>query len=179
MSAASETDPDLIDFEQGERQSGESVLAWVRAEGVTAILTDRRLCLHSAGSAARCVSMTGPTLRYQPREEGDRLRAAFETDDGDLQFVVAGEEERAHLGNLLGNLAELREAQSKLQQAGLDLHYVSPPREGGDEGVSAVYQLIRLKEMLNQGLFSEIEFLRQRTVMIDRLCGEASSAAGP
>ena len=171
--------PDVEAFEASERERGESVLSWVLAEGGTVILTDRRLCHVAAGAVARCVTMTGATLRYQPTVAGERIRAAFETDDGPIEFVVDGAEERGHLGNLLGNLAELREALGKLEQAGIDPRFVSPPREAGGEGVSAAYQLIRLKEMLNQGLFSEIEFLMQRTVMVGRLHEQFLAASGP
>ena len=179
MSNAVETHPEVAAFEAAERQSGESVLSWVLAEGGTAILTDRRLCHVAGGAVSRCVTVTGAILRYRPSVEGERILAAFETDDGPFEFLVEGAEERSHLGNLLGNLAELREALGKLEQAGIDPLFVSPPTEAGGEGVSAAYQLIRLKEMLNQGLFSEIEFLMQRTVMVGRIHEQFLAAPGP
>lgn len=170
--------PNLEAFEASDRQPGESVLCWVvtvEEEGAgAAILTDRRLCRRGPDGKLAGVPVTGRTLRYAPRSEGDFLTAAFETDAGPLEFSVRGEEEIRHLGNLLGNLAELREAQRKLEEAGIDPDFMSPPREAGAEGVSAVYQLIRLKEMLNQGLFSEIEFAMQRTVMIGRFLDQSS-----
>ena len=124
------------------------------------------------------VPVTGPVLRYQPNVDGDSLYARFETDAGTLAFTVEGEEEQAHFGNLLGNLADLREAQAKLAEAGLDPGFVSPAQEGADEGVSAAYQLIRLKEMLNRGLLGEIEFMIERMRMIDGFKEQASAGAG-
>ena len=49
------------------------------------------------------------------------------------------------------------------------------PAEEGGESVSAIYRLIRLKEMLNQGLFSDIEFALQRQVMIADFLRQAES----
>ena len=170
-------------FDADHRQAGESRLAWVHAragggEGVV-ILTDRRIAFCAAGEPLESVPVTGQVLRYAPAVEGDTLTARFETDAGPFEFAVVGDEERGHFGNFLGNLAELREAQAKLEKAGLDPLFVSPPREPGQEGVSAIYQLIRLKEMLNQGLFSEIEFALQRVTMIDRFRQQAEQDGGP
>ena len=167
-------------FDADHRQAGESLLCWVHAvavgrEGV-AILTDRRIGF-CAGGPLESVPATGEVLRYAPTVEGETLTARFETDAGPFEFAVIGEEERRHFGTFLGNLAELREAQTKLENAGLDPLFVSPPREPGQEGVSAIYQLIRLKEMLNQGLFSEIEFALQRVTMISRFSEQAQQGA--
>lgn len=164
-------------FEADSRQTGESVLNWVHASargasGI-AILTDRRLCFCADTGAVDSVSVTGPVLRYNPNVEDDSITAAFETGDGPIAFTLSRGEEEQHLGNLLGNLADLREAQSKLEDAGVDPLHVSPPPGGASEGVSAIYQLMRLKEMLNQGLFSEIEFALERQVMIERFVEQA------
>lgn len=160
------------------------MLAWVVAtdseceagEGV-AILTDRRLRFHHADAAEACreVSVLESTLRYVPLNNGEDVFARFETDDGPLAFIVEGEMDCRHLGNLLGNLKELREAQARLQASGLDPTFVSPPLAGMSEGVSAIYQLIRLKELFNQGLFGEPEFALQRTMMIGKFVDEGAT----
>lgn len=183
---AAESNAHLEAFHASARAAGESVLNWVVAtdsegeagEGV-AILTDRRLRFHHADAAEACreVPVLGATLRYAPLTNGDDLLARFETDGGPLSFIVEGEIERQHLGNLLGSLKELREAQARMEMSGLDPAFVSPPREGAAEGVSAIYQLMRLKELLNQGLFGETEFALQRTMMIGRFVDEGATQA--
>ena len=180
---AAESNAHLEAFHASARAAGESVLAWVVAtdsegdagQGV-AILTDRQLRFHHADAddACREVAVLGATLRYAPLTNGDDLLARFETDGGPLSFIVEGESERRHLGNLLGNLKELREAQARMEMSGLDPAFVSPPCEGAAEGVSAIHQLIRLKELLNQGLFGEAEFALQRTMMIGKFVDEGA-----
>ena len=171
-------DDEVVAFEAGEREPGESVLVWVHAvmgaSAGTAILTDRRLCFRAGDGIIGSIPVLGRELRYLPEDEGETLIARFETEHGGIAFAVVGEEEQRHLGNLLGNLAELREAQDKLERAGLSPLF-APPAEEGAESVSAVYRLIRLKELLNQGLFSDIEFALQRQVMIADFLRQAES----
>ena len=181
---AVETNEHLDSFNASRRAPGESVLAWVMAtdcegdagEGV-AVLTDRRLCFHHASLFAepsREVPVLGEVLRYAPIVNGDSLLAKFETDGGPLSFIVEGESDRRHMGNLLGNLQDLREAQARMEKSGLDPAFVSPPPDGAAEGVSAIYQLIRLKEMFNQGFFGTAEFALQRTMMIQKFVEEGA-----
>ena len=144
-----------------------------RAAGV-AILTDRRLCFVGAAGCTS-LSMLGEELRYVPGP-GEPPEARFETEEGALAFEVHGPEEQAHLGNLLGNLADLREARAKLQRMGVDYRFVSPAREGAEEGVSAIYQLMRLKELLNKGVFGEMDFALERTMMVQRFVEEGAAA---
>jgi len=120
------------------------------------------------------VPVLGEILRYAPITNGDTLLAKFETDDGPLDFIVEGEPEIRHLGNLLGNLQELREAKARMDLSGLEPTFVSAPREGAVEGVSAIYQLIRLKELLNQGLLGEMEFVLERSMMVQRFVEEGA-----
>ena len=181
-----ETNAHLDSFEASRRAAGESVLAWVLATGEgdpaqgVAVLTDRRLCLHRASLSddpGREVPVLGQVLRYDPIVDGDRLVARFETDGGPLSFVVEGETERRHFDNFLGNLAELREAQARMERSGLDPTFVSPPREGAEEGVSALYQLIRLKELLNLGILGEVDFALERTMMVQKFVEQGAQAA--
>lgn len=183
-----ESNEHLDSFEALRRAPGESVLCWVVATGGdgdpapgVAVLTDRRLCLHHASlpeASRREVPVLGKVLRYAPVVDGDFLRATFETDGGPLSFVVEGETERRHFENLLGNLKDLRDAQDRMEMSGLDPAFVSPPREGESEGVSALYQLMRLRELMNLGILGEMDFALERTMMIQRFVEQGAGPSG-
>lgn len=173
----SESNPYTDAFDRDHRAPGESVLNWIVAsrDGQigAVILTDRRLCFLGP-NGCRSLSVIDNELRYLPTAVGDVIAAWFETEAGAMAFDVHGEIERAHLGNLLGNIADLREARTKLEQIGVDYRYVSPAREGALEGVSAIYQLMRLKEMMNQGIFGEMDYALERTMMVQRFVEEGA-----
>lgn len=174
------TEPLHLDaFHAEERQPGESVLCWIPASrggrsGI-AILTDRRLYFRPCEERRSNISVTGSDLLYLPSVDGEEITAHFEAGDATLEFLVVGEEGKGRLDNLLGNLSELRQAQAKMQDAGLDPRFVSPSPKGATEGVSGVYQLIRLKEMVRQGMLAEIEFLMERSRMIDEFRAQGAA----
>ena len=178
---------DVERFKQHCRAAGESVLAWV--EGMlpgapggpavhgTAILTDRRLCFYAQDdgqSPSASISMTRDELRYEP-PSGAEHRVTFRTEPADLAFIIPDPTEQAQFPIFLGNVSELRLAQRHLFEAGLDGTFISPPREDATEGLSAAYQLMRLKELMNKGMLSEGECDLERMRMIKRFESEAQA----
>ena len=161
----------LDDF-AAHRLPGESVLAWASADEGSVVLTEKRLCL-CAGGELRSLAVNGPNLRYRPLQREYALLALFESDSSTLEFTV-GHGEQAQLGTLLGNIAELREAHALLEEAGLDPAFVSRTEDGSD-GLSGIYQLMRLKELANQGLLGDFELMLERERMLERLRAEGAA----
>lgn len=169
---APDTAPEVSAFEAKRREPGESVLAWIEAEqgdatGV-AILTDRRLCFYGrsdAGVRLQAISVRTTQLRYQPEPGPDRFEARFETEEGEIVFALTNERADSLFGNFLGNLKDLRDAQAALRDAG----YVRRA-EADDEAPGPEYRLMRLKELLNQGVLSSGEYEVQKASMISEIC---------
>jgi hypothetical protein len=117
--------PDIGSFETKRSEPGESVLAWIEADqgdasGI-AVLTDRRLCFYGRGDAGvrlEGISVQTTQLRYHPEQEQGRMLARFENEDGAIAFSVTQEAGDGRLGNFLGNLKDLRDAQAALRDAG-------------------------------------------------------------
>jgi hypothetical protein len=166
------TGPDISNFEAKRREPGESVLAWIEADqgdatGV-AILTDRRLCFYGrsdAGVRLEGISVRTTQLRYKPEPQPDRFDARFETEEGEITFSLTNERADTLFGNFLGNLKDLREAQTALRDAG----YVRRA-EADDAAPGPEYRLMRLKELLNQGVLSAGEYEMQKASMIAAIC---------
>jgi hypothetical protein len=164
--------PDVEAFERKRREPGETVLAWIEAsqddaQGV-AVLTDRRLCFYGKseqGVRLQAISVQTTQLRYKPDPQPQGLEAHFETEQGEIKFSVPEALADAELGNFLGNLKDLRDAQAALRDAG----YVRQA-SSDDQVPSPEYRLMRLKEMLNQGLLTEFEYLAQRASFIEKAC---------
>ena len=164
----------LAAFQAEHRLPGESVLAWALADEGAVVLTEKRLCL-CTGGALHSLPVTESHLRYRPFSRDECLIALFQTDGSRLEFSVRNAE-RGHLGALLGNIAELREAHDLLEEGGLDPAFVSPHAgRGGGEGLSAIYQLMRLKELANQGLLGDIELRLERSRMMERFRDEGAA----
>lgn len=165
--------PDVSTFESKRCEPGESVLAWINAsqgdsEGI-AILTDRRLCFYGRGGKGvrlEAISVQTAQLRYNPDKQPGRLDVRFETEQGEIRFSVVDDLAEAELGNFLGSLKDLRDAQAALRDAGY-------ARKASGEAPSPEYRLMRLKELLSHGLLNEMEYEAQRATLIGEACRES------
>ena len=168
--------PDIGSFETKRSEPGESVLAWIEAaqgdaSGI-AVLTDRRLCFYGRGDAGvrlEGISVQTAQLRYHPEQEQGRMLARFENEDGAIAFSVAEEAGDGRLGNFLGNLKDLRDAQAALRDGGYT-------RKAGaeEEAPGPEYRLMRLKELCNQGLLNPSEYEARRATMVAEICAQSS-----
>ncbi len=132
----------------------------------TVILTDRRLCFIEKRlffETLNQVEILGDALRYVPKKDESCIAARFETNSAYLAFKVVGLENEKALGKMLRKLSNLRDALVMLKGF--------PDRNNAlpIAGVSIPFRLMRLNELLDEGIINQFEYLSQREKIIDEI----------